>query len=610
MSYLTGPRLTFTGKFIADVSTVNNHDYAYKDDKRYTAEDYAGWKIGYWNPYGTGVWRLTDCKVTGAVTADGRPVAADPVLGLAVTDADDRPPAKMVDLDTDQQMVSAIWGLLVRLTGVNGLELLRGDFDVASFTDLWARNWSPGKAFEHPPHPPAYFGASFQSVLKDLAWGDVSASAFLTALKEAAADGLLSIKFNVTGYNAGYGVNPPDHIRYLPNPPDFTTGVLTGSIGVARKDEPRFFTLGRRIQPVTSDGNAGSPVPFYYATAAVDEAAGRLSVDLGNSIPFREWRGAMVDQPLQVGYFGGAQGFVKLADVAPGNEWYETTAGIVDIALTGDQLAAVGSNPLAVYSPTLNTILGQESPDGRVVKADEFVFRMSPGDSTPVTLWATKFGKPLEGAEIAVALDPSGLSGYGGSPAVGVPEAALTFPDTLTTDAAGKAELVLTGGDPGEPRKADDIDGQVYGVRPAFADATPLSYYDPFDFISVLLWSPYAVPEKPTWEQDIEPILFQYANLYPVMLPVLDMSDYDSVRKHLYSLQVAMSLPVEDPNYMPVVRDLSPAKREAVLKWAADPVRGEVTAPKPPRSTAVSPEVQEALSWLATKPIRPPFLRK
>ncbi|MCM8737569.1 hypothetical protein M5E06_25945 [Azospirillum sp. A1-3] len=46
MAYLTGPRLNFTGKFIADVSTVNNFPSNY-DGTNYTAADYANWDIGY-----------------------------------------------------------------------------------------------------------------------------------------------------------------------------------------------------------------------------------------------------------------------------------------------------------------------------------------------------------------------------------------------------------------------------------------------------------------------------------------------------------------------------------------------------------------------------------
>nr|WP_246513156.1 hypothetical protein [Azospirillum picis] len=585
MSYLNGPRLVFAGKFIADVSTVNNKPAHYKEGGRYTADDYADWDIGYWNPYGTGVWRLTDCVVTNAINADGSVAAGDSVIGMAVADADDRPPAKMVDLDPEQQMVSAIWGLLVRLTGTDGRELLRGNYDVASFTDLWWRSWDAGPAFKYTPHTPAFFGASFQSVLSGLTWGDVGGSPFLSTLKAAADSGLLSIKFNVVGYNAGYKCGPGIE-RHLPNPPDFTTGLLTGTIGLAARNEPRFYTLGRHLQPTQ---NVMLPkAALNYATAVVDDARKTLTIDLGNSVPFETWRGEMVATPLDVGYLDGAGDFQSLGTVKPCNDWYRTTAGIQGFPLTDEQLTAVASSPVAVTivdSSGKRAVVGQESADGKVVRADQFVFRMSPGDKVSVSLWATRFGKPLAGTAVSLAFDNPQTDK--GDPPTGTPASALTFPTMVPTDGNGVATLVLSAQDPGEPRAADNLDGQVYGVRPSLADAT---YQDPYDFISVLVWSGYTVPEAPTWEADIQPILVQYANLYPVMLPVLDMGDYDSVCKHLYPLQYAMSLEEGDPNYMPVVRDLSPAKRAAILKWAKNPVRGTPVArpPKPRREPAVS----------------------
>ena len=50
---------------------------------------------------------------------------------------------------------------------------------------------------------------------------------------------------------------------------------------------------------------------------------------------------------------------------------------------------------------------------------------------------------------------------------------------------------------------------------------------------------------------------------------LVDLGDYGSVSAHRGLLQLAFSLPVSDPNYMPVTRDLSSAKRDTLLKWLA-----------------------------------------
>ena len=577
MSFLTGPRLAFKGTFIADVSTVNNFPQNYRDEddshhyRRFTAADYADWKIGYWNPYGTGVWRLTDCAVTGAVLADGSSVTADdPVLSMIVADADDRPPAKLVDLDPQQQMVSAIWGLLVRLASRSGVEAVRGSFDVASFTDLWRRSWTQASDLPYPLHPPAFFGACWQSVLTDLAWGDPSGSAFLKQLQAAAGDGLLSIKINVHGFNAGYG-EPNGHQE---PPPGFTTGLLTGSIGVAHRDEPRFFTLGRKLQPAAVVDN--SAPAFNYCTAAVDAGSKRLSVDLGNSIPFTMWRGPLLADTYDIGYFNDNGNFLPLGSVTTGTEWYERSAGVVDLSLSDAQMSLIASAPLAVRCTSCGSIVASEPTDGKFLRADQFVFRMSPGDQPQVALWATEFGRPLANAAVGVVFDNSGLQqGDDKDPSPGVPTEAVKFPAALTTDKDGRAALTLSAADPGAPRARIDLDGQVYGIRASLPGA---GYTNPWDFVSLLVWDDYQAPQVPTWEADVVPILVQYANLYPIMLPVLDMGDFDSVMKHLVSLQHAMALPEEDPNYMPAVRDLSPAKRTMILRWASDPVRGEKAA--------------------------------
>ena len=76
----------------------------------------------------------------------------------------------------------------------------------------------------------------------------------------------------------------------------------------------------------------------------------------------------------------------------------------------------------------------------------------------------------------------------------------------------------------------------------------------------------------PTWYADIQPILKQYGNLYPIMSKhLVDLGDYDSVVSHLKILKLAFSLPIEDPNHMPVTRDLSDARRDMILHWMDSP---------------------------------------
>src|SRR5262245_50491872 len=94
MSYLDAPRLHFRGWFQADVSTINN-DVRFYQNASFVPEYQQLNQNGSWNPEGTGIFRLLDCAVTGAVW-NGQ---LSPVADLTVQNAADRAPGKLVDLD-------------------------------------------------------------------------------------------------------------------------------------------------------------------------------------------------------------------------------------------------------------------------------------------------------------------------------------------------------------------------------------------------------------------------------------------------------------------------------------------------------------------------------
>jgi hypothetical protein len=155
---------------------------------------------------------------------------------------------------------------------------------------------------------------------------------------------------------------------------------------------------------------------------------------------------------------------------------------------------------------------------------------------------------------------------------VATPPGAIDFPASVVTDAAGVATLPIAASDPGNPREF--IDGQVYGVRPALAETLDPAAGYPFnqwDFVSVLAFDAFEPDEPPTWTGSLEPIFRQYANLYPVMDRFLDLGDYESVCANRALLLLAFGLDPSDSNSMPVTRDLSSAKRAAILRWLSEP---------------------------------------
>lgn len=594
MSYLNALRLHFAGRFQANVSTVNNdpahfHNAAflpsYQDMQTSQAPN------GWFNPQGDAAWRLLGCRVTSAWMPAGAVGPGDPVLEAIVADSDSRPPAKLVDLDSEQQLVSEIWGLQVRIATADGTTLLAGDFEPAPFIDIWDR--STGGTDD------AAAGAMYQSVLTRLEWADVSSSVFLAALKQAAANGVLSIKFNVDSFNMDF------------TSPDFMTGRIAGTIGPASRSEPRHLVIGRQFMATAAPGgNFFTPEGgINFCAGVVDVAAGRIYLDLGNALTTGA-NGAINDQgdltlTVSDAPTSPADGALPAAPIgtipstgpagySSDPEWYARTAGVVVLPISAPLLPRVQSSPLTLSGKAGVTI--SEWSSGAFVRADRFVYRLSPGDRATIPVYAMQWGRPLGNAGLAFQLDPSQLQTQVGepgpkspyvapSPPVATPPTALAFSGSATTNGDGAAPLTIDARDPGKPRwfkNGQDygIDGQVYGIRPGFSNSAEYNGPDnQWNFVSVLLWSGFTPGDPVTWA-DVQPIFQQYANVYPVMNRFLNLADYDSVVANTWLLQLAFGLDPADPNAMPVTRDLSPARRQAILSWLKNPLPGRAAVPK------------------------------
>jgi hypothetical protein len=537
VSYLGYPRIHFSGKFQGDVSTLNNNP-TWFDDARFATRYQRLGVGGSWNPRGSGAWRLRECLVTGAVRGDGSPAAE---LSRAVLkDAGARASAKLVDLDPQQQGVSMIFGLRLGLQLGSALAFA-GDFRPTPFSGLWAR-FAEGKG--NPK-----WSAAYQSTIAVDEWGDGQMPQVMRELRELAVENRLSIKFTADGYDTDF------------NSPTFTWGRIVGAIGPYLEGEPHQFVAARSL--VTPQGSPLSPFPVA-APLRVDAPTSMLFLDLGNALPTVAAGGDI--KPLgmlRLITTPAAEGVqpVVLAAVEPTTDFYRQEAGILSVKLTASQLAAVAETPVALVDAAGQTLLAEDS-EGRYLRADDFVFRMSPGDTAETVVYATRFGQPAAGVTVSTEPDESELGPA--PPPVNKPLAALTHSVTpAQTDADGRATITLKAGDPGNPRRY--IDGQVYGVAYDWDGDGGVAQGN---VLNALVWNAYEAPPEPTWVADVQPILQQYANLYPAMRDVLDLSSYDDVVRHSRALQLAMgTMTPEDANYMPVTRDLSPAKRDMIVAW-------------------------------------------
>ena len=566
MSYLHPVRLHFAGRFRADVSTVNNNREHF-DDATFTPIFQrplcCGGDRSNWQPAGTGSWRLLDVAVTRHTRLDGGAAtnpADDIVVGLAVREAADRASAKIVDLDPDQQGVSMLYGLGIGLVDAQGTELMRGEFEPAAFFDLRSRRSTAGGD--------AGRSAYFQSVLTDVTWGDLSASPCLQQLRQASAPDLLSIRFITDGYRTGTSQRG--------------YGRIVGTIGPYLAGEPRTFVLGRHLEVVTA-GPPTDSAEHVQADCIIDVARRKVLVDVGNILQV-DGNGDFVDSgvlTLAVGDGASAPSLGELDYQAPAT--YGTTAGIFEVPsgreLTDTEMTAATQQPLRLLLRPQNaatpTRLGAEHASGVYVRPERFVFRLDPGQYDHTDLIVTRFGVPLENAKPATVTVP--FSG-------GAPPLVVT---AERTDAAGRARLTITGVDPTNPRGF--IDGQVYGIACWIEVAESVPDFNVLldadrNFVSVLVFDPVADLADPGWA-DVAPIFEQYSNLYPrphgpdpyapfagfpSSHPVVNLANFDDVRRFARRIARALTFPITHPNHMPVTRDLSDGKRRLLLNWLSN----------------------------------------
>ena len=631
MSYCTLPRLTFAGQFQADVSTVNN-DVRHYDDGSFEArfqELQAGPSLnGWWNPEGTGAFRLVDVRVNLALTAVGGDGTSDPAHGLFVEGQRDRTAAKLVDLDPQFQMGSAIFGLEIVLTD-GTREFMRGKFRWSAFRDIYfgRKAATPGSASA---------SAKFTSILTDVAWTpEAGESTTLQALK-AASEGngdRLAVNLMTVGFSSST-----------------TLGTLTGSIGPYRDGDPETFVSGRRL--AVADGNMATSLGIGYFDAEVSGDV--LSLDLSNALPLQGGPGAVVRQvgtgPLfpailrtpdtvvgpdasspsvSAGVIEGqtvAAADLTLLDEIPylSAGWLQDTSAVVDCLLDSDAATLITDHPIALVQPNPDgsyVVAIRETVGGIWARVDQFEFRMDAPIAGTVADTArvrcTQWGKPAAGWRVGFRLGPKQSGGGGGSsqdpnpptapiPDVNFPAEQVTFSGRVKTGADGWAANVITAADPRSPRGY--LDGQIYNIayRLTVSGASPPP---PVEQIVLHVRDAYVPPATPVWKTDIAPFMKQYGNLYPVMSKGLfSLADPSVAKQHAMLLAFAFERDIDDPNHMPVTRDLSAGKRRAVLAWLAHymgehrPTDELPAAPQAPPESAAAPAAAEEAPVLEAVP--------
>lgn len=604
MSYLSTTRLSFRGRFLSDVSTRNNVEENYAPGAQ---------QQNLWNVAGGASVELLDCRAltTASVAAD------DPASGYVITGAFDRPSGKMVDLDPAWQMSSEIWGMRLRVIDPDtGALAVEGTMAVCAFRDLWTRQLDP-----QPNRQPA--GARFVSTLSDLTWGPATEqSAALTGLRTAAEDtGKLSVGWHTFAY------------FYPDTEPRYRTGSVMVHLGPHLTGEPGTVLVHRRLTGFQVQPQGGGR-PFAVTSDmdfAVSGPGTTLHMDVGHGLLLDDVDGRLAQFSALPGglntLIGLSIGLLPagdpplfsphptpevLLDIPTDPDWYRETGGVVDIAVDAGLAARVPNTRIALFARFTSgnvLLVAKETDDGVFCRADGYVCRLDPGQSATVRFHTRKFGEPLQGAQVHLAQVLPGAA---------VP--APTLSQVPPTGADGTTELTLTGTDPGNPRSANGLDGDIF----AWAYSPKQDANGQPDINGVGLGGldvvvthgrdPFAVPAAPVFESDVKPFMAQYAQLYPIMSEHLfDIADYDALVQNRQAMLLAFSRSIEDPNYMPVTRDMSQGRIDTLVKWLSDVQsdgtlrRGIAVAgaapltPQPEMAAAIQEDVKQLMATLARR---------
>ncbi|MFT5161590.1 MAG: hypothetical protein ACI9FJ_000155 [Alteromonadaceae bacterium] len=413
----------------------------------------------------------------------------------------------------------------------------------------------------------------------------------------------------------------------------FPTGLINGTIGPQVDESPVFYTPSRTMAPFGNSTCYFAPfnvqsidnktrVTVNLGNSLATNKPGYLIDECGYGIA----QDALGD--LTLGYFDQMNKVISSANFIPfanlptqraelaalmntsaGIHTYEIDKSVLPEGVTVDEAnTAILTMPLGLMGQSNGApvIWLAENINGYNLRADKFVFRMNPGtcagaqqpngDTAVATFYVTQFGNPAintsldayvmsENESFQYTIQTLGTSGTQGIRNICTPQDAvlLTDPVTnsgkdpvtgatrITTNAKGVAELKISASNPGYPRADQSLDGQIYFIKYNFANLKVAEDFrqDDNDKISLLVFDQPDIPAKPTWDNCIKNILPQYGKLYPIM-GRFGLNDYDCVVKYAEPIRVVLSKPIDDAMHMPVIRDMSILRTNAILQWIAD----------------------------------------
>ena len=611
-SYLDHPRIHFTGRYYADVNTVNNERQNYKVS---LSEDDL---ILKWNPFGGNDWSLQDCRVSSVVYLNGTRNSkpnTDALIGASVETNPYSANGKLACFDVDAWNKSALFGVTL------GVKQNATSNEFGFLGSLLPNSVIHQNAWHQVPckFTKADFndvhGARSASKLKHVRWASELDSEILRQLKQVSVrnGGQLSISFALHGFVRDSRVG------------NFSYGRISGTIGFAHPSEPRFFGGERLLSFEFVDQPhlflpANDPcirhrewLPYwaYRAPFKVNSFTKMLTVDYSSAFS-RDLYGGIRDMgDLYVGILLSLDGGEYLCVETIAQIHYlndNINECIMDYPLTNSQWHLVEHNPLVVVRPLTNGLvptvttyprcggMSQYSAFHRTLANEipyvammmeptyytrphnyyTFVLEKGGVEIAVVDLFVTSLGRPAFNKTVEMLPSPYPV----------LPVDGITYNREATVDQFGYARFVFHANSIKMPRQRLDLDGQVYLYTYHIKGEQQFCAHDIknavgisdgavtcVEMITIKLYSDVSYNGPFNWVDHVYPIFLQYARLYPIMKNIVNLSDYEDVIQPYIRrlLNFSLQLDWNHPNHMPVSRDLSSVKRIMILEWLARP---------------------------------------
>jgi hypothetical protein len=396
-----------------------------------------------------------------------------------------------------------------------------------------------------------------------------------------------------------------------PNPStncEFTWGRIYGTVGEAAADESSYFVASRMMNQTQVEALSKGEIeqktsPCFFTPFKVEKIDGvdgvTIIINLGNALP--------TDTP-DTGFFKAVLGKLQLVALPGGNDiknsvslaeidyledgFMSENAGFFTFTYTGN--LDLTTTPLGLVGNGLldkDQLLLAEDPQGYYLRADQFVYRMNPGNSSPelgennsTSIHAMKFGVPVpDNTEIKMSMMSSadaltytlGTLGEQGTQGVqsniSTPQDALVINNgtTVVKTKGGVALFDLSCSAPGNPR--DYVNGQVYFLNYGFNDSAISTGYvqDANDIVSVQVYD--ATPKDKTVET-----LQKFGRIYKVMNFLTKEENIVSIN-YRNLISTYLNSPISTIKHMPVTRDLSLAELTEITNqidvWNTPPPR-------------------------------------